>query len=160
MLLDILHDGPRHGYEIIKAFEEHTHGQYAPSPGTVYPTLQYLEELGLVRADQEADRRVYHLTEAGRGELEAHSDEVREFWSHFAETPASLAGRQETGFLRDALEDLNRTVWRGLHSAADGNAIACDNPALIRRLRLAVEGCQNEVRRLLTEPADDEKSAA
>ena len=145
VLLDTLREGSKHGYEIIKAFEERTNGQYAPSPGTVYPTLQYLEEIGLVRAEQDSERRVYHLTEAGQSELEAHAEEVKEFWANFAQTPDSPADQQEIVFLRDALEALNRTIWRGLQ----GDPIA-EKSALVRRFRLSVESCQNEIRNLLT----------
>ena len=147
ILLDTLKDAPRHGYEIIKAFEERTHGQYAPSPGTVYPTLQYLEELGLVRADQESERRVYHLTEAGQTELQAHREEVDAFWKHFAGSTPSSAGQQEIDFLRDELSDLDRTVWRGLRSALEK-----DDTETIRRVRQAVEQCQNEIRSIFTAP--------
>ena len=67
ILLDALRDGPKHGYEIIKTLEERSGGKYVPSPGTVYPTLQYLEDQGLVRATEEADRRIYQsLTPARR----------------------------------------------------------------------------------------------
>src|SRR5262245_37807364 len=44
LILDALVDGPKHGYEVIKRLEERTEGEYAPSPGTVYPTLQLLED--------------------------------------------------------------------------------------------------------------------
>src|SRR5438128_1242224 len=84
VLLDALRTGPQHGYEMIKALEERTHGQYAPSPGALYPTLQYLADLGFVRATREEDRRVYELTEAGRAELDAHQDRVDAFWARFA----------------------------------------------------------------------------
>jgi DNA-binding PadR family transcriptional regulator len=147
LLLDTLRDGPKHGYEIIKAFEERTQGGYSPSPGTVYPTLQYLEELGLVRADQETERRVYRLTEAGTAELEAHAEEVKAFWSDFAAFTPSAANQHEVGFLHNELEDLMRTIWQGLPTA-----LHRDNPETIRRIRQAVEQCKNEVRRIITEP--------
>src|SRR5690348_1385934 len=52
VLLDALRKAPGHGYEIIKAIEERTRGQYVPSPGALYPTLQLLEDLGHVRSNQ------------------------------------------------------------------------------------------------------------
>ncbi|MBW4630110.1 MAG: helix-turn-helix transcriptional regulator [Brasilonema octagenarum HA4186-MV1] len=147
LLLDALRNEPKHGYEIIKALEERSSGQYAPSPGTVYPTLQYLEDMGLVRADQEAARRVYHLTETGRTELEAHAQEVNAFWARFTEPDTSAAIRAEIGFLEDELQHLMRTVWGGLR-----NALNRDDQNTIRRVREAIEHSQNEVRRILTEP--------
>ncbi len=85
VILNVLSDGPKHGYEIIKTLEERTGGRYAPSPGTLYPTLQYLEDLGLVTSDQEEARRVYKLTDAGRTELDQHTREIEGFWSRFSD---------------------------------------------------------------------------
>ena len=152
MLLDALRDGPKHGYEIIKTLEERSFGQYAPSPGTVYPTLQFLEDLGLVSAEQEAERRIYHLTEKGQAELDARAEEVNAFWSRFKKSDTSSAGRAEIGFLRDELHSLMRTVWSVLRDVADPN-----DHDTIRRVRLAVEQCRNEVRRIVTEPESNGK---
>jgi len=140
VLLDALRDGPKHGYEIIKALEERSAGRYAPSPGTVYPTMQSLEDQGLVRADQEAERRVYALTEEGRAALEGHAADLADFWGRFAAPAASDAAPPEVGFLRDALDDLARTVWRGL-GGQDAETVG--------RVRQAVEQCQNAVREIL-----------
>ena len=145
VLLDALRDGPKHGYEIVKALEERTSGQYVPSPGTVYPTLQYLEDEGLVHSDQQAERRVYELTEAGRAELDAHAEEVKEFWERFTASTAAEASRHELSFLHEELEGLNRTIRAGLHEA-----IASGDQEKIRSVRKAVENCQNEIRRIIS----------
>ncbi|MCB1002127.1 MAG: PadR family transcriptional regulator [Acidimicrobiales bacterium] len=68
-LLSALTDGPGHGYELIQRLEERTGGRWKPSPGSVYPTLQLLEETGLVRGEQRDDKRIYSITEAGQTEL-------------------------------------------------------------------------------------------
>ena len=52
VLLKLIADQPRHGYELIKAIEEMTDGEYAPSPGVVYPTLTMLEDMGLIAEEQ------------------------------------------------------------------------------------------------------------
>ncbi|MGB7950637.1 MAG: PadR family transcriptional regulator [Candidatus Binatia bacterium] len=145
VLLDALRDGPKHGYEIIKSLEERSAGQYVSSPGTVYPTMQYLEELGLVRADQEGERRVYSLTEAGREELNAHAEHVDAFWGRFAAKSITRTSRHEVGFLQDELDDLIRTAWSGL-----GEAIERDDQQTIRQVREAVELCQNEIREIIS----------
>ena len=67
-LLATLEDGPGHGYELIGRLEERSGGVWRPSPGSVYPTLQMLEDEGLVRSDEREGKRVYELTEAGRAE--------------------------------------------------------------------------------------------
>jgi DNA-binding PadR family transcriptional regulator len=69
VLLEHLAEQPAHGYELIRALEERFHGFYTPSPGTIYPTLQWLEDLGYVTATETEGRKVYAITEAGRGFL-------------------------------------------------------------------------------------------
>jgi DNA-binding PadR family transcriptional regulator len=63
-LLEVLKDGPRHGYEIISELEQRS-GGFRPSPGSVYPTLQMLEEVGYVTGEQIEGKKVYTITEAG-----------------------------------------------------------------------------------------------
>jgi DNA-binding PadR family transcriptional regulator len=77
VLLKLIADEPRHGYDLIRAIEELTHGDYAPSPGVVYPTLTLLEDMGLIEAQaSEGARKKYAVTEAGRSELAANEEEV------------------------------------------------------------------------------------
>ena len=140
LLMDALQESPKHGYEIIKSLEERSGGQYAPSPGVVYPTMQFLAEAGLVRAEQDGDRRVFHLTDEGQRELAAHADEVTEFWSQFA-PPTAAAARAEVGFVEEELEYLARAVRGGLRGDPDAD--------LVRRVRQTIENCRNEVRRLI-----------
>jgi DNA-binding PadR family transcriptional regulator len=71
-ILALLAEQPMHGYQIIQELSTRSGGAWRPSPGSVYPTLQQLEDEGLVRAVQsEAGRRVHELTEAGRTEAAA-----------------------------------------------------------------------------------------
>src|SRR5579871_2146742 len=69
VILELLKDQPRHGYDIIRALEERMRGAYRPSPGSVYPTLQMLEDGGFVASEQVAGKRVYTITDEGRTEL-------------------------------------------------------------------------------------------
>ena len=66
LILELLAEKPRHGYEIIKALEERSKGFYVPSPGMVYPALTYLEEIGHATVETEGPRKLYHLTDLGR----------------------------------------------------------------------------------------------
>jgi DNA-binding PadR family transcriptional regulator len=70
LILALLADKPRHGYEIIKALDELSKGFYIPSPGMVYPALTYLEEIGHATIQADGVRKRYHITEAGRTHLE------------------------------------------------------------------------------------------
>ena len=79
VLLKLIADEPRHGYELIKAIEEMTGGDYAPSPGIVYPTLTMLEDMGLIAEKKSKDsKKVYEATEEGRAHLEVNSAEVED----------------------------------------------------------------------------------
>jgi len=68
--LALIAQQPRHGYDIIKALEERTGGLYAPSPGVVYPTLTYLEEVGHVTSQTEGAKKLYAITAEGRAFLD------------------------------------------------------------------------------------------
>lgn len=78
LLLKLIAEEPRHGYELIKAIEEMTAGTYAPSPGTLYPTLSLLEDEGAIRevAGGDEPRKAFEATEAGRAELADRQEEA------------------------------------------------------------------------------------
>lgn len=69
-ILAVLAEAPGHGYEVIQALEEKSGGRWRPSPGSVYPTLQLLEDEGLVRSQERDGKRVYEITDEGRAEAE------------------------------------------------------------------------------------------
>jgi len=79
-ILSLLSEGPKHGYQLMKEMKERSGGIYSASAGSVYPTLQQLEDEGLIESDQRDGRRVYKLTKAGRKELEDDPDTVRRIW--------------------------------------------------------------------------------
>ncbi len=86
LILDAIKDEPRHGYDIIQTIESRSSGRYRPSPGTVYPTLQMLEELGQVRTKELDDRKAYEITEEGLAELDEHKDDVEDAYERFGGT--------------------------------------------------------------------------
>ena len=77
VILNLLAEKPRHGYEIIKELEDRFAGAYSPSPGTVYPTLSLLEDLGYARSQtEEGNRKVFEITDEGRKYLEENRGTV------------------------------------------------------------------------------------
>lgn len=77
VLLKLIADEPRHGYDLIRAIEEMTGGAYAPSAGVVYPTLTMLDEMDLIEAQaSEGAKKKFAATEAGRAHLEERAAEV------------------------------------------------------------------------------------
>ncbi len=99
LLLEILKEGPRHGYEMIGNLEGNFRG-YRPSPGSVYPTLQMLEEGGYVTSEQVDGKKVYTITDAGRKLLEERGE------SRFQETP----GMKQAFEVRESLQKLASAV--------------------------------------------------
>jgi DNA-binding PadR family transcriptional regulator len=79
VLLKLVAEQPRHGYDLIRAIEELTGGRYAPSPGVVYPTLTLLEEMGLIdHSPGEGARKPFQITDAGREHLNENAEEAEE----------------------------------------------------------------------------------
>ena len=77
VLLKLIADEPRHGYDLIRAIEDLTGGEYAPSPGVVYPTLTLLQDMGLIEeAAGKGPRRPFQATDEGRKHLAEREDEV------------------------------------------------------------------------------------
>jgi DNA-binding PadR family transcriptional regulator len=74
VILDLLKDKPRHGYDIIRELEEISYGFYKPSPGVIYPTLQMLQEMGYVSSIEQEGKRIYSITEEGLKFLDNQSD--------------------------------------------------------------------------------------
>lgn len=104
LILDAIKDQPRHGYEIIQTIADRSKGSYRPSPGTIYPTLQMLDEMGLVKTRQRDERTQYEITEAGLAELAAHQDELDESYDR-------LGGGDDWSELFD-LEEMGRQFRR------------------------------------------------
>lgn len=87
VLLKLIADEPRHGYELIKSIEELAGGGYAPSPGVVYPTLTMLSETGHVASDDDAEgRRRFSITDAGRAELSDKDEQVGKLLTRLSTT--------------------------------------------------------------------------
>jgi len=104
VILKLLKDKPRHGYEVMKELEDQMHGCYSPSPGTVYPTLQWLEDEGLVVAKYVEAKKVYEITDAGRKFLDEHRDMVDDIFDRVREAVDLTLG--------GALGDVNRSLGR------------------------------------------------
>jgi DNA-binding PadR family transcriptional regulator len=92
VLLKLIADQPRHGYDLIQSIEELTGGDYAPSPGVVYPTLTMLEDMGYIaaQASGETSRKAYAITPEGQ----AHLEERREEAEALVERLSDLGDRQ------------------------------------------------------------------
>jgi DNA-binding PadR family transcriptional regulator len=118
LLLALLEQQPRHGYEMIRIIEEMFHGHYSPSPGAIYPTLTMLEEMGHAQVENEqGGRKLYAITDEGRRYLDenrAAVEAMTERTEHSARMAAKMslppAIRQAMHALKHALL-MRGTEW-------------------------------------------------
>jgi len=121
VILKLLRDKPRHGYEVMKELEERMHGCYSPSPGTVYPTLQWLEDGGLVVAREVEGKKVYEITDTGRAFLDEHKDIVEDIFDRVTETVERTVGgsmAEVNRALGHLVKAVYRTGWKAENDAA------------------------------------------
>jgi DNA-binding PadR family transcriptional regulator len=115
VLLKLIADEPRHGYDLIRAIEDLTGGRYAPSPGVIYPTLTLLEDMGLIEeAPGEGSRKPFQATEEGRRHLDENSAEVEELLARLEEMkPSERHGAPPIGrAVRNLMTALSQRVSR------------------------------------------------
>jgi DNA-binding PadR family transcriptional regulator len=156
LILKLLAEKPRYGYEIIKELEERSKGFYVPSPGMVYPALTYLEEIGHATVQADGARKLYSITEPGQdhltknlenadalfaqfGRVGERMDRVRQAMREDEAGEEELGGRQRGGHkeLKRALHDLRFALgekWRA--SAEEQQRVA----AILQRAAAEIQG--------------------
>jgi len=141
VLLKLIADQPRHGYELIRAIEELTGGSYVPSPGMVYPTLTMLDEMGHVaEVKSEGARKAFAVTAEGTAHLAERQAEVEALFARLAEL-ATVSERTDAMPVRRAMGNLravliHRLGRAGVQSATVHEAVAIIDEAAQRIERL------------------------
>jgi DNA-binding PadR family transcriptional regulator len=111
VLLALIEDKPRHGYELIKELETKFGGGYAPSPGSVYPTLTLLEELGHIRAvHSEGARRLFEITSDGRRHLRENAAALNSAMARMEMAARAVAGEAPPQDLHHAMHTLKAAL--------------------------------------------------
>lgn len=141
-ILALLAEQPRNGYQIMQELEQRSGGQWRPSPGSVYPALQQLEDEGLVRAEESGGGRVFQLTESGRAYVKEHADEVGAPWDALR----SAAGDE----VMDLLGLCRQLGVAAVQVAHAGNA------AQIAQARKVIGDARRALYRLLAEEAPED----
>ncbi len=112
VVLGLIAEEPRHGYDIIKALEAKFQGAYAPSPGAIYPMLQMLEEADLVVSEAEGNKRLFSITDQGRAYLEENKAELERINAQIQH----VAGRAGGVAIGDELRALRWTIHSRMRS--------------------------------------------
>jgi DNA-binding PadR family transcriptional regulator len=141
LVLEALEDGPKHGYGIIQVIEQRTSGAYKPSPGSIYPTLQLLEEMELVVCEREGSRKSYSLTDAGRAELEEHREDVEQSYGRLG---GDLGWTEHVDF-----HSLGRRVVRTLRAVRTGVRRGRIGKSELQRIREVMDRALDEVESIL-----------
>jgi DNA-binding PadR family transcriptional regulator len=133
---------PGHGYGLMSRLEARFDGAYQASAGAIYPTLQQLEDEGLVRLEISDDRKVYHITDSGRAEIDAHAREIEQIW-------ARAATRGEWGMFRepDAAEIVGPAL-RLMKAAVKTIVHAHGDPATVDQVRAILDDARHQIERL------------
>jgi DNA-binding PadR family transcriptional regulator len=141
VILDLLEEKPSHGYEVIRALEERFRGFYSPSPGSVYPTLQLLEDLGYVSSSQQNGKKVYQITDEGRKFLEENRRSVEDIWGRVGGgwDPEVAAELHE---MRHDLAGLGKLFGREMHAGRL-------NREKLRRIREVISRAGREIEEIL-----------
>jgi DNA-binding PadR family transcriptional regulator len=144
LILDLLRDKPRYGYEIIRELEGKFHGFYSPSPGTVYPTLQYLEDMGHVTSKEQDGKRVYTITAEGLKFLEDETKTVdgikEQMKSHWTGWTAEW-GDQFRDVMHE-IADMGRLIGRRARGI---------NGEKLRRIRDVLKKAYSEIEKIISE---------
>jgi len=134
-VLALLAEGPRNGYQLIQEIGRRSGGVWRPSPGSVYPALQQLQDEELVRGRETGGRREFELTEAGEEYVADRPDELAAPWANAAE----------------AVTDGSVELWRTLHSlsAAAAQVVQAGTPAQMTAADRILATARRDLYRLL-----------
>ncbi len=137
-LLNLLDEGPRHGYDIMQALADRTGGTYTPSAGTIYPRLAKLEEEGLVTKSVDGRKTVYEITDAGRAEVVARAGDLEGIEAGLADSVRLIAD-EVRGSVREAMKSLRADLAAASRDERASTAAAApptDDPRVRSREQL------------------------
>ena len=138
VLLSLIAEQPRHGYDLIREIEERTGGDYAPSPGVIYPTLTMLQDMGLiVESDAAGTRKVYAATLEGTAHLAEKKDEVAALLARIDELKSAQKGDRAPV----------RRAMRNLHLALAEKVARSGNDELMHKIAALLDEVTQKIER-------------
>ncbi len=135
VVLGLVGEEPRHGYDIIRLLKERFQGAYSPSPGSIYPILAQLADAGFVQAETQGARKLFALTEAGRAYLEVQRPEFDAIKARLEET-AGPAGQSSVA---ETIAAFRESLFGRMRSGALGGAEAEKLKDILERARREIE---------------------
>jgi DNA-binding PadR family transcriptional regulator len=128
-ILALIAEQPGHGYQVMSRLADRFNGTYEPSAGSIYPTLQLLEDEGLVRVEPADGRKVYHATEDGRRAVGEQADDIERLWGR-------AASRSEWGMFREPeAAEIVGPALRLVKAAVKTLAHAHGDPRVVERIQ-------------------------
>lgn len=137
VILRLLSKKPMHGYEVMRALEEESGGCYSASPGSVYPTLQMLEDQGYVVCEEQEGKKVYTITEEGREFLKENGDLVDDILSRVSE----FTDR----FFRTEMRDLSRSFRKLAQVTFERGVRWAETPEDLQKMMEILERATREI---------------
>jgi DNA-binding PadR family transcriptional regulator len=142
-ILSVLSESSMNGYQIIQQIAERTGGSWKPSPGSIYPTLQQLEDEGLVQAESADGKRTYSLSEEGRSYVADHAEEVSAPWQSVADPDGSGDA------LKPVIGQIAAAIWQ---------IAAVGTPEQQARAKTALQQLRKTLHTILGEPDDRDEA--
>ncbi|MFF2550406.1 PadR family transcriptional regulator [Nocardia sp. NPDC058058] len=144
-LLALIAEQPGHGYELMSRLEKRCGGAYRPSAGAVYPTLQQLDDEGLATLEIDSGRKVFHISPAGRTEVDQHREAIARIWARADE-------RGEWGLFGDPdAAEIIKPVLRLFKAAVSVVVHAHGDPAVVDQVRAILTDTTRELQHLKTD---------
>lgn len=143
-VLELLQEHPRHGYEVMRALEERSGGFYAPSAGTIYPTLQMLEDRGWISSSEVEGKKIYSITEDGKAALAERQKTESEFtppWERFREQARRWNAPELQALRSEAMEVARLFTIAG--------RMSFDNPERTTHLRSIIERTRKDLSEMI-----------
>src|SRR5262245_16393746 len=146
IVLEMIKERPRHGYDVIKEIEERFHGFYSPSAVSVYPILQELEDRDFVTSSEKSGKRIYSITKDGERELKANKDKLSEMRERLRHRFGDMGRYSE---LMRELGYLTQFVFGKLRESGTSDT------ETIKKLRIAIANFKSEVEEILSKQKRD-----
>ena len=131
-ILALIEEKPMHGYEVMQALEEESAGCYKASAGSVYPTLQLLEDQEFVSAQERDGKKVYTITDAGRAYLDKNRDHVDHIFERFNDFSDRIFGRDMSELYR-SFSRLAQTTFQGAVGWVDDEELLSEMKDILNR---------------------------